>query len=79
VKLPLPMYNNDIYLRDRCDPYAGLGYYGHAGNSGNVATPQKKYFADHDFSPVVGIIQLILILVKWLIRCFSIRKLRKST
>jgi hypothetical protein len=44
---PLPLYNNDIYLRDACDPYAGLGYYGHADNR-NVATPQKRYFADHD-------------------------------
>ncbi len=44
---PLPLYNNDIYLRDPCDPYAGLGYYGHADNR-DVATPQKRYFADHD-------------------------------
>ncbi len=44
---PLPLYNNDIYLRDACDPYAGLGYYGHADNR-NVATPQKRFFADFD-------------------------------
>jgi hypothetical protein len=44
---PLVLYNNDIYLRDGCDPHEGLGYYGIAGNT-NVPVPQKRLFADQN-------------------------------
>ena len=44
---PLVLYNNELYLRDGCDPNQGLGYYGIAGNK-NYPSPQKRLFADQD-------------------------------
>ncbi|MDA3883783.1 MAG: hypothetical protein PF481_10925 [Bacteroidales bacterium] len=42
---PFVLFNNDLYLRESCDQYAGLGYYGRADNS-NTSVPQKRFFAD---------------------------------